>query len=396
MLTNWLPFSTSGEWHSSESSSLGLSFRFPYAQGKVTHNYNCANHPRSGVKWIMVQREKPDWFGTIQVPPASVPADVHRLVPLLFDAEHRPITTVEGWTRRRVELRQAWRAFLGAFPESQPNNALKVINEDRIDGVIRQLVRYESERDLPVEAYLLRPAGAGHGRPGVVVFHSTAAWTIRQPAGLEGPDSLNIGLHLARRGYVTFCPRNFLWQYGPPDKLELAVEWLRQRHPGVTGMAKMLFDASRAVDLLSAQPDVDPRRIGAIGHSLGAKEVLYLAAFDERVRASVSSEGGIGLGFSNWEATWYLGKTIQRPGFSFDHGAVLAMCAPRAFLLIGGQSADGDRSWPYVAEAMPVWKLNGAAEAVGLFNHRLGHTFPAVAETRSDEWLDWFLRAPST
>jgi hypothetical protein len=340
----------------------------------------------------MVQREKPDWFGTIQVPPASVPADAHRLVPLLFDAEHRPITTVEGWTRRRVELRQAWRAFLGAFPEPQPNNTLKVINEDRIDGVIRQLVTYESERGLPVEAYLLRPAVPGRGRPGVVVFHSTAAWTIRQPAGLEGPEALHIGLYLARRGYVTFCPRNFLWQYGRPDRLESAVDWLRQRHPGVSGMAKMLFDASRAVDLLSSQPDVDPRRIGAIGHSLGAKEVLYLAAFDERVRASVSSEGGIGLGFSNWEAPWYLGETIQRPGFSLDHGQVLAMCAPRAFLLIGGQSADGDRSWPYVAEAMPVWKLSGAAEAIGLFNHRQGHAFPAVAQTHSYEWLDWFLK----
>jgi hypothetical protein len=32
------------------------------------------------------------------------------------------------------------------------------------------------------------------------------------------------------------------------------------------------LDTSRAVDLLAAQSDVDPRRIGAIGHSLGAKK----------------------------------------------------------------------------------------------------------------------------
>ena len=198
----------------------------------------------------MVQSKKPDWFRTTQLPPASVPADTPRPVPVLFDAEHRPITTLEGWVRRRVELRRAWRAFLGVIPGPLPVNTLKVINEDRVDGVIRQLVTYESERDLPVEAYVLRPAGPGRGRPGAVVFHSTAAWTIRQPAGLEGPEEKHIGLHLARRGYVTFCPRNFIWQYGRPEKLELAVDWLRQRHPGVTGMAKMLFDARRAVDLL--------------------------------------------------------------------------------------------------------------------------------------------------
>jgi hypothetical protein len=221
-------------------------------------------------------------------------------------------------------------------------------------------------------------------------------WTIRQPAGLEGPADLHIGLQLARHGYVTFCPRCFLWEYRRAGQIDSAVAWLRARHSKVTGMAKMLFDASRAVDVLAAQPGVDPRRIGAIGHSLGAKEVLYLTAFDERIRAAVSSEGGIGLSYSNWDAPWYLGAPIRRPGFPLDHGQLLALCAPRAFLLIGGESADGDRSWPYVAAVRPLWELTGAADAVGLLNHRQGHAFPAVAQAHASEWLDWFLREPGT
>jgi len=341
----------------------------------------------------MLRDERPAWLSTVQSSPASVSPNAPGPVPLLFDAEHRPITTVEGWVRRRTELSKIWRDFLGTIPNPRPADSLKVVQEDRPDGVIRQLVTFEPEGGLPVEAYLLRPAGPGRGRPAALVLHSTVDWTIRQPAGLEGPEELHIGLHLARRGYVAFCPRNFLWQYRRDGRIETAVAWLRQHHPNVTGMAKMLLDATRGVDLLAAQPDVDSRRIGAIGHSLGAKEVLYLAAFDERVRASVSSEGGIGLSFSNWDAVWYLGETIRRPGFSLDHGQVLALCAPRAFLLIGGESADGDRSWPYVAAAMPVWKLTGAADAVGLFNHRRGHAFPAAAQSHAYEWLDWFLRA---
>jgi pimeloyl-ACP methyl ester carboxylesterase len=156
-------------------------------------------------------------------------------------------------------------------------------------------------------------------------------------------------------------------------------------------MAKMFYDASRAVDILAAQEDVDPRRLGAIGHSLGGKEALYLAAFDERVRATVSSEPGIALKFSNWDAPWYLGDEIKKPGFSLDHVQVLAQCAPRAFLLIAGNSADGDLSWPSIAEVMPVWKLAGGSDRVGLFNHRQGHAFPPVAQSHADEWLDWFL-----
>ena len=157
-------------------------------------------------------------------------------------------------------------------------------------------------------------------------------------------------------------------------------------------MAKMLFDAQRAVDLLADQPDVSRDRIGVFGHSLGAKEALYLAAFDPRVRAAVSSEGGIGLTYSNWDAPWYLGEAIRRPGFGLDHGQVLALAAPRAFLLIGGDSADGAVSWPYIAAVLPVWSLSGAPEAIGLLNHHQGHALPPSALASASEWLDWFLR----
>jgi hypothetical protein len=225
------------------------------------------------------------------------------------------------------------------------------------------------------------------------VLHSTVDYTIRQPAGLEGPPNVHLGWHLARCGYVAICPRCFLWQDGGKARLADAVEGLGRRHPGVKGMARMLFDATRAVDLLASLAEVDPARIGAIGHSLGAKEVLYLSAFDPRIRASVSSEGGIGLTYSNWNAPWYLGEAIDRPDFPLHHGQVLALSAPRAFLLIGGESADGDQSWPYIEAALPVWALTGAPQAVGLFNHRQGHAFPEMALERSLQWLDWFLRA---
>lgn len=337
--------------------------------------------------------QKPAWLPETQRAPSSIPSSATRPAPLLFDGEHHPITTPEGWQKRRRELAERWQAFLGRIAGSRAVPPLQVLEEDRRDGVVRQPVRYEAESGLPVEAYLLRPDKPGKGRPGVVVLHSTVDYTIRQPAGLEGPADLHIGLHLARRGYVVFCPRCFLWEYGERKKIGPAVDWLHQRHPGVTGMAKMLFDAMRAVDVVAGQADVDPARLGAIGHSLGAKEVLYLAAFDPRVRAAVSSEGGIGLSYSNWDAPWYLGEAIRRPGFPLDHGQVLALGAPRAFLLIGGDSADGDASWPYIEAALPVWSLTGAPEAVGLFNHRQGHAFPPAAQERAYQWLDWFLRA---
>ncbi len=46
---------------------------------------------------------------------------------------------------------------------------------------------------------------------------------------------------------------------------------------------------------------------------------LYAAAFDERIKVTVSSELGIGLSFSNYEDYWYLGEKINSIQPGSDH-----------------------------------------------------------------------------
>ena len=154
----------------------------------------------------------------------------------------------------------------------------------------------------------------------------------------------------------------------------------------------MTFDAIRAADFLESLPNVDKRRIGCIGHSLGGKVALYAAAFDERYRAAVSSEGGIGLKFSNWEAPWYFGPEIREPGFALENHEVLSLIAPRAFLLLAGDSADGDKSWAFIEAALPVYKLLGASENFGWFNHHQGHRYSPEARQVAEAFLDEHLR----
>ncbi len=330
------------------------------------------------------------WLEEVQRPPATRPPDAPQLAPLLVDPQNRPIGDLQGWKLQRERLRRAWSEILGPL-EIQRGAAprLDVLDEEQADGVMRQRVRYEAEPGEPTEAYLLRPTAKAKGkRPAVVVFHPTVTASIREPAGVEGRPNMAIGLNLARRGWVALCPRNFLWSEN--RKLDIAAQLarFRQRHPKATGMAKMLFDAITAVEILAGLPEVDAQRFGAVGHSLGAKEVLYLAAFDERIRVAVSSEGGIGTRFSNWHDPWYLGPQIQKPGFVREHHELLALVAPRAFLLLGGDSADGQRSWPFIQAVLPVYRLYGGPARVGLFNHRKGHSLPPEAEERLYAWFE--------
>jgi dienelactone hydrolase len=324
--------------------------------------------------------------------PDAPPAPVRVLQPVLVDEQGRTITTLAGWRRRRRGLEQGWRAVIGSLSwQRKGPPRVDVVEEEHLGDVVRQRVQYFVEPDERTEAYILKPHQSRARCPGAVVFHSTTPQSIRQPAGLADEAEKHFGLALARRGFVAICPRNFLW----PDTTRMAAQdetrRFRQRHPRARGVAKMLFDGQVAVDILAARSDVDPKRIGCIGHSLGAKEALYLGAFDPRITAIVSSEGGIGLTMSNWDAEWYLGDAVRQPAFAREHHELLALAAPRPFLLVGGDSADGAASWPWIAAALPVYRLYGAPPRLGLLHHGRGHTVPPDIELRLLEWLETYV-----
>jgi dienelactone hydrolase len=327
----------------------------------------------------------------LQRPPSPRPANVPTLAPLLVDTAGQAITTPQGWRRQREAILAWWQEFMGVFPSQKAPLKSEFLVREELPGFTRQLVRYQVEEDVWTDGWLLVPKPARGKRPGLVVFHPTIQTHTAQVAGLDttNPEKMQ-GVQLVQRGYVVFCPRCFIFADGA-DYLG-NVKAMQARHPAWTGMARMTYDAVRAADLLVSLPYVDPNRIGGIGHSLGAKAVLYAAAFDERYRVAVFSEGGIGLGYSNWEAEWYLGPRSKAAGFARDNHQLMALVAPRAFLLLAGESADGDRSWPFVESVLPVYHLLGASERLGWHNHRLGHRYPPAAQAVAEAFLDHYLK----
>lgn len=310
-----------------------------------------------------------------------------------------PDVDAAGWNRRREQIRADWQSIIGPFPERTPL-ATELITTEELPDHTRIHLRYQSDPVWKNEAYLLLPKAANGQRPSgklpaMVVLHPTSKTHMADPVGLSNREAVHNALHLVRKGYVCIAPRNFLWSFDGKT-YQQATETVLQQSPWKTGMAKMTWDAIRAVDVLAERPEVDPLRIGCLGHSLGGKEALYLAAFDERIRAAVSCEGGIGIPFSNWDADWYLGKQVKTPSFHRDHDELLALVAPRAFLLIGGESADGAKSWPYIAANLPLWRIFHAEEKLGVLRHPQGHDFPGPGANRDlvYQWLDAWLKDP--
>lgn len=335
----------------------------------------------------------------LSTPPADYEAEAIELPPL----EIGP--ALADWQRQREDLLESWTAHLGHGPEVVPLEA-EVLAEEDLGDVTRALVSYQVEAGCRVTAYLMAPRDSALC-PGCVVYHPTTNTTIDQPVGLGTRKPLQFALNLARRGYVTLSPRNYIWEYAGRQATEWAeykemAEFLLQRWPQWTGMGKMVWDGLRAVDYLLALPQVDPYRLCCIGHSLGAKEVLYSMAFDERLKAGITCEGGVGRTSTNWDAPWYLGEKMHAHS-EFDHHQLLALTAPRALLVIGGGAeptrkpeekspgADTMLTWNYLEAARPAYALHGATEKLGYLLHDKGHDLPAEHEHIVYEWFGNFL-----
>ena len=328
----------------------------------------------------------------LQLPPAHAPTNAPQLSPLLVDAEGAPIKSREEWLRRRAALEAQWGRILGPLPDKKVSLQTEYVSTEETPGFTRQYVRYQLEAGLWTDGYLLTPKPAKGKLPAVVVFHPTTPLQAKGVAGLsaEYPEEKWQGVQLAQRGYVAWCPRNYIETEGTNWAGNAAR--VRARHPDWNGMTRMVWDAIRAADFVSSLPLVQPGRLGCLGHSLGGKEVIYAMAFDDRYRVGVSSEGGIGLKFSNWDAPWYFGDVIQGEGFAHDHHELLGLIAPRAFLLLAGESADGDRSWSFLEAALPVYELYGARANLGWFNHHQGHRYGPEARAVAEEFLDRHLK----
>jgi dienelactone hydrolase len=331
-----------------------------------------------------------DWPALTQKPNAGLPLPDLGLRPLLRTADGKPVRTPEEWSKVRARLRDAWRERLGKPPARPDQLDARVESTEKCDGYVRQFVSFHSAGGDRILAYLLIPAGLkpGEKRPAVVVFHPTVKDTLREPAGLGPRQDRALGVHLVLRGYVVLCPQCFIMKGKGPLAQS---EDVGRRWPGLTGLGKMTFDASRCVDYLQSLAFVDGGRIGCIGHSLGAKEVLFAMAFEPRYRVGVFNEGGIGLRMSNWTDPWYLTREMKAHIPALENHQVLALAAPRPVLVLGGDASDGDGSWPFVHAALPVYRLLGAGDRVGLVNHHGKHSFPRAARRLAYRWLDHWL-----
>jgi len=296
---------------------------------------------------------------------------------------HRVATPAE-WSKRRGQILSAMQKVMGPLPPktTEPLD-LKVDSVESLWKVVRKKVTFVSEKGDRVPAYLILPKGLPERRPAMLCLHQTTLiFGKGEPAGVGGLPNLHYALELAaEHGYVTLAPDypNFGdYKFDP------------YAHGYASATMKGIVNHRRAVDLLQSLPEVDPNRIGVIGHSLGGHNALFVAAFDDRLKVVVTSCGFTsfhkyyGGNLTGWSHRGYMPRIASKFGkdphrMPFDFPEVLAAIAPRA-LFINAPLHDDNFDVSGVRDCLravePVYKLFGAADRIDIAHPDGAHDFP--------------------
>ncbi len=330
----------------------------------------------------------PDWYAQYNHVPVGYETSTGNLSSLVAG-----VRSVAEWEARRKVIHTKWLKLLGSMDIAPPPQKTRLVKVVEHQNYTAKLMYLQVEPDWWEKILVMMPAEAiTRPRPVVIVpFYDVDTPAAKNLSGVHflGSTVDPFAYCAVQKGYIAVAIRWWGESYGELENE--AVANLKLRHPHVTGLGKWVWDAHRLVDYLYTLPEVDRTRIGIHGHSLGGKMALYAPAFDDRINAVVSNELGIGFKDSNYEDYWYFGDFINKLGNGTDNHELIALIAPRPFLLIGGDMYDTKKSWYYINAARAVYKLYGKPQNIGYFNHHTGHRPTPEAVWRSNEWLAHFL-----
>ncbi|NLM11268.1 MAG: prolyl oligopeptidase family serine peptidase [Clostridiaceae bacterium] len=299
---------------------------------------------------------------------------------------------------------------LGTFPEPCELNA-RVVSTKELDTHVLQLVQYNVEKDDRISAWLLIPKNIKGKAPAIIASHQHAGEFYlgkSEPAGLSRNKMYHYGLDLCLRGFVVLCPDHLGFEDRRPP------EYQRKENPHIDGegyerilffkylsygsslQAKYLSDLTRGVDFLESLDYVDSSRIGAIGHSLGGQETMWLTWFDKRIKAAVCS-----CGISQMKSIFRDNINHNFAMYSFgilnvgDIADLVCDIAPRPFMMTSGSS-------DYIFPMDGVMEIREKAEKkykeLGVSDHfrsvlfNGGHSFPDDVKDKAYDFLDRFLK----
>ena len=357
----------------------------------------------------------------------NLPVYAHQLIadltyPLAWG--NSEITDFDEW--RKAARAKVFDCMLTPPPPAG-DYEVKVLAEEQRDGYLARKIEIRLSRYYTVPAMVLIPEGEGpfpainclhdHGahlyigkekmiRP-IVMNDSTGAPKAEDVEVLKDADEWVSGLYegqyvgdfLAKNGYVVFSADAPMWgdrgqKEGPRrDRYDMIAGNMMMY--GINLSAYMTYDDIAGTAYLATMPEVDSKRIGCTGFSMGAYRSWMLSALSDDIKVGVSicwmvtTDEQMSFNYSRTENG---GFANCFPGLRhwMDYPHVASMACPKPMLFINGEA---DKLFPVPGakkafeEMHKVWRSQGADDKLETELWPVPHSCYKAAQQRM---LDFF------
>lgn len=335
---------------------------------------------------------------------AQVPDVLRKLTVPAFPV---PASKAE-WEARRADVKAKVVASLGDLPPRPAKPVVHLVSVEQRPGFRIERFRLDNGLDGQMSAMLLIPDGLTKPAPTILWLHSSS-YDHRQllaPSTNGGEEPL--GVTFVKRGWVVFAP-DAAWYgdragQGPGGASEATTNQQTSQLKyhlwfGRTLWGMFVRDDQVALDYLCSRPEVDPKRIGATGISMGSTRSWWLAAVDDRIAAVVGVacltryENLLRHGQLRQHGVYYFVNGLLK---HFDTEAVVSLIAPRPVLFLTGEldagsPADGIKV--IEAKAGGVYRAADAPDHFRSVRYAdIGHTYTPAMRTEMLAWFDRWLK----
>lgn len=312
--------------------------------------------------------------------------------------------------------RKVFECMMTPPPEAKSYD-VKVIGEEKREGYTARKLEFNLSDFYRVRAYVLIPDGEGPF-PAVNLLHDHGAHLYIGKEKMIRPfddDSLVLddadkwvdnlyggqyfGDYLAKNGYVVFSTDAPMWgERGRAEGVD------RSKYDIIAGnmmmygrdlSAFMTYDDIASTDFLATLPEVDPKRIGCAGCSMGAYRAWMLSALSDKISACAAVCWMI---TTDVQMTWKYGRK-ESGGFAncipalrqyLDYPHIASIACPKPTLFISG-TEDKLFKVPGVKKAFKimheVWDSQNAGENLETELWPIPHSCGIEAQQRV---LDFF------
>lgn len=356
-------------------------------------------------------------------PKAAAPYGVRDKLPVFADRLAERLAFPLSWLSGNYNDFGAWKKAARAKviecmlapPPDAPFDPSVVDEDDRGSYIARKL-EFNVTGDSRVTAYMLTPKKAGP-HPAVLLLHDHGARfdigkeKVVRPFGCPAEKLASaeqwvnecyggrfIGDELAKRGYVCFATDMLNWSdrggAGYEGQQALAANLF---HLGMSFAGLIGYEDLRAAEFLASQPEVDPKRIAAMGLSVGSYRTWRLAALSDHIAAGaaicwMATIKGLMVPGNN-QTGGQSAYTMIHPGLHnyLDYPDVASIACPKPMLFYNG-TKDGLFPVQCVKDAYEkmrrVWESQKAGGKLVTKLWDVPHRFTVKMQEEAFGWLD--------